>query len=520
MIIIEREYITLKGSDDLPQDIYKKFVRQLLLNYLLGSSIAVLGVGGIFIFSTLDLSFAEKNVMVFILLFSILFMITGEYLIFRKHIKKIKHIFHMDDPTYLECQSAFYYVHRFPFLTVRRILGPHLLGLSVPAGTLALISIQLGWLTLPVHYILLAFIGALLIAGMHAFIEYFLTARAIQPVLDILQNTTRKNFSLPLTLDGDVLVSIKTKFLISSLFIGIFPVLLFSLATQVRLDVQVIELEYWSWAILILAVAGAFSAYGSYLLFRDIIHPINTLLKGMKDVRENHLSPAKELYGDEFSSVIKGFNMMVDGLKERNETNRLLLESFYQTLSTALDARDPYTAGHSLRVSEFSLLIGKQAGLDLIQMEQLKNAALLHDIGKIGIRDEVLLKDGKLTEEEFRQIKLHPLLGANILEQVLPKEAIASLIPGVRNHHERYDGFGYPDQLVGIQIPIFGRIIAVADAFDAMTSDRPYRKGMSITKALSVLESGKGTQWDPYFVEIFVKIIQNRENRLPVASSG
>jgi HD-GYP domain-containing protein (c-di-GMP phosphodiesterase class II) len=257
---------------------------------------------------------------------------------------------------------------------------------------------------MPPNYVLYATIGALLIAGMHAFIEYFLTTRAIQPVLASLQKFSKNVHRQPLSLEEDVLVSIRKKFLLSALFIGIFPVLLFSLATQVRLDEMHLEdyfPDFWNWAIIIFLVAAAFSSFGAFLLFRDIIQPINTLLKGMKNVKENQLVPAKELYGDEFSNVISGFNSMVQGLKERNETNRLPLESFYQTLSTALDARDPYTAGHSLRVSEL----------------------------------------------------LHPVLGANILEQVLPKEAMAQLIPGVRSHHERFDGYGYPDRLSGIEIP-------------------------------------------------------------------
>ncbi|MCA1319058.1 HD domain-containing protein [Bacillus tianshenii] len=504
------------------QNIYHHFVRHLLLNYLIGSSIAVLGVGGILIFSTLDLSFIEIRVMFFILFTSAMVMGICEYIVFRKHTKIIRNILCSKYPTYIECKLAFIHTHRFPLLTVKRIIGPHFLGLSIPAITLALICIRLEWLDMPRDYVVYASIGALLIAGMHAFIEYFLTTRAIQPVLASLQDFSKEVHGQPLSLEGDVLVSIRTKFLLSALFIGIFPVLLFSLATQVRLDEMHLEdnlPDFWNWAFIILLVAAIFSSFGAFLLFRDIIQPINTLLKGMKDVKENQLVPAKELYGDEFSNVISGFNSMVHGLKERNETNRLLLESFYQTLSTALDARDPYTAGHSLRVSEFSILIGRKANLSLEQLEQLKNTALLHDIGKIGVRDDVLLKDGKLTDEEFDQIKLHPVLGANILEQVLPKEAMSKLIPGVRSHHERFDGYGYPDQLSGTDIPLFGRIIAVADAYDAMTSDRPYRNGMTTSRALSILQSGKGTQWDPEFVDCFLAIMEEREGNALIASS-
>ncbi|KPB04222.1 HD domain-containing phosphohydrolase [Bacillus sp. CHD6a] len=487
---------------------YTRFVKQLVINYILGSSIAVLGVGGILIFSTLNLSHSEINIMISILLTSAFIMVLCELFAFHKQLQPIKFILTKTDQTYADYQKAFLHIQRFPMLTVKRIIGPHLLGLSVPAITFAIICIQTGLLNMPFRYVLLASLGAVLIAGMHAFIEYFLTVRAIRPVLDCLQEATQNIYHLALSLHGDIIVSLRTKFLVSALFIGIFPVLLFSLATEVRFETLTLEVDFWNWGILILFIAAVFSSFGAFLLFKDILQPITQLLKGMQDVENNHLAFAKELYSDEFSQVIQGFNSMVQGLEERNETNRLLMESFYQTLSTALDARDPYTAGHSLRVSRYSVLIGQKAGLPPQQLELLKNAALLHDIGKIGVKDEILLKDGKLSDMEFEEIKRHPLLGATILSQVQPKEAMAPLIPGVRNHHERFDGYGYPDKLIGHNIPLFGRIIAVADAFDAMTSDRPYRKGMKMEKALSILESGKGTQWDPEFVDIFIKLME------------
>lgn len=511
MIIIELEIFSDKGRDFLHQQTYTRFVKQLVINYILGSSIAVLGVGGILIFSTLNLSLSEINIMISILLTSAFIMVLCELIAFHKQLQPIKIILTKTDHTYADYQKAFLHIQRFPILTVKRIIGPHLLGLSVPAITLAIICIQTGLLNMPFRYVVLASLGAVLIAGMHAFIEYFLTVRAIRPVLNCLQEATQNIYHLALSIHGDIIVSLRTKFLVSALFIGIFPVLLFSLATEVRFETLTLEVDFWNWGILILFIAAVFSSFGAFLLFKDILQPITQLLKGMQDVENNHLAPAKELYSDEFSQVIQGFNSMVQGLEERNETNRLLMESFYQTLSTTLDARDPYTAGHSLRVSRYSVLIGQNAGLPPQQLELLKNAALLHDIGKIGVKDEILLKDGKLSDMEFEEIKRHPLLGATILSQVQPKQAMAPLIPGVRNHHERFDGFGYPDKLNGHDIPLFGRIIAVADAFDAMTSDRPYRNGMKKEKALSILESGRGTQWDPEFVDIFIMLMEKEQ---------
>ncbi|QFT88667.1 Cyclic di-GMP phosphodiesterase response regulator RpfG [Bacillus sp. THAF10] len=493
--------------------IYSQFIKRLIINYLIGSSIAVLGVGSVLIFTTLDLSEQETYMMATILIVSAAIMFICELSYFHHQLKPVKKIFSFATPSVEQYHAAFVHLQRFPLLTVKRILGPHLLGLSVPAVLLVLISIKFNFIELPYKYVIFACLGAVLIAGMHAFIEYFLTIKAIQPILISIQEKAQETFHSKITLNGDIIVSLRSKFLVGALFVGIFPVLLFSLATQVRFEVVLLSINFWSWAFFILLIATGFSIFGAFLLFRDIIKPINQLVTGMEKVKDNDLSTTNELYSDEFSKVIKGFNSMVTGLQERNEINRLLLESFYQTLSTTLDARDPYTAGHSLRVSQYSLEIGRRANLSDIELECLKNTALLHDIGKIGIRDSVLLKDGKLTDEEFEQIKKHPALGATILGQVQPKEAMSPLIPGVRSHHERYDGRGYPDRLSGEDIPVFGRIIAVADAFDAMTSDRPYRKGMNMDKALNILIDGKGTQWDPFFVDIFYSIMSEKSRK-------
>ncbi len=196
---------------------------------------------------------------------------------------------------------------------------------------------------------------------------------------------------------------------------------------------------------------------------------------------------------------------MLSGLQTQAARNSQLVDSYFATLAAALDARDPYTAGHSLRVAEYAVKIGELAQLPEERIDELRKSALLHDIGKIGIRDAVLLKEGRLTDEEWQQVKQHPVLGEAILKQVEPADAMAPYLPGVRSHHERYDGRGYPDGLAGEEIPLFGRIIAVADAFDAMTSDRPYRKGLARDRAIDILERGRGTQWDPYFAGLLVQ---------------
>ncbi len=170
-------------------------------------------------------------------------------------------------------------------------------------------------------------------------------------------------------------------------------------------------------------------------------------------------------------------------------------------LTGAIDAKDPFTRGHSARVRRMSLEMGLEMGFDEQRLEGLIFGALLHDIGMIGIRDEVIRKQGPLTPEEYAHIQKHPLIGAKILEGI---RFFEDKIPMVRNHHERFDGSGYPDGLAGKAIPLEVRIISVADAFDAMTSMRPYRKSLTREDALKELKKFKGKQFDPEVLEIFL----------------
>jgi putative nucleotidyltransferase with HDIG domain len=179
-------------------------------------------------------------------------------------------------------------------------------------------------------------------------------------------------------------------------------------------------------------------------------------------------------------------------------------ESFLATvkaLAQAVDAKDSYTAGHSSRVTLYATVIAEELGLDEEQIRRVRLAGLLHDVGKIGIRDSVLGKPGQLTDEEFAIMKSHPSVGGNILK---PVAQLADIIPGVVSHHERYDGKGYPQGLRGEDIPLLGRIIGVADAFDAMTSDRVYRPRLSDEVALGELKKHSGTQFDSRVVKAFL----------------
>ena len=174
------------------------------------------------------------------------------------------------------------------------------------------------------------------------------------------------------------------------------------------------------------------------------------------------------------------------------------------SLAGAIDAKDPYTKNHSTSVSRYSEALARAINLPEDEVERIKLGALLHDVGKIGIPESVLKKPDKLSNEEWEIMKQHPTIGA---EKVLePNEALRDLIPIVKYHHERIDGKGYPENLKDEDIPLAARIVSVADAYHALISDRPYRKGMTVEKACSILKEGAGTQWDSYLVRSFISI--------------
>ncbi|MFD2806770.1 HD-GYP domain-containing protein [Litchfieldia salsa] len=450
----------------------------------------------------------EKGYMAMVLLSSLLIMLPIEYLKFTRDLRPISDIFHNENHSISTIQTVFNYIHRYPIITFKRIMGPHLLGLSIPASIMCYIFIKIELLIIPFQYIFLAMIGAILVAGMHGIIELFLTIKAIQPLLKYLEEYSIKKFNHGISLEGQMVLSIKKKFQLSFLYITAFPILLFSLATQVRLNVISLSgVHYWNWANFIIILALTFAFFGAKLLYSDLNQPITQLQNSMKKVQEGNLSKTDDIYSDEFSGLVNGFNHMVDAIKLRDLKNQQMFESFLESLSTALDARDPYTAGHSVRVAGYSFEIGKRAGLSNEELSLLKKSALIHDIGKIGVSDSILLKDGKLDDIEFAAIQKHPEIGAKILTQVQEFSELDPLIEGVLYHHERFDGKGYPRGLKGLDIPLYGRIIAVADAYDAMTSDRPYRKGMDKEKALHIISNGSGTQWDAELAQLFIEFM-------------
>jgi putative two-component system response regulator len=206
-----------------------------------------------------------------------------------------------------------------------------------------------------------------------------------------------------------------------------------------------------------------------------------------------------------------GLESMV--VQRTSQVHRLTL-SVIQSLITALEARDPYTDGHSRRVAWLGLQLGRAAGLSVRDQEILQIAGMFHDLGKIGIREAVLAKAGPLSEQEYSHIKGHPDIGVRVLE---PLSEFRDALPAIRHHHEHYNGNGYPCSLSGDRIPAGARILAIVDAFDAMTSDRPYRTGMTAAEALAHLNHGAGTQFDPYLVRIFLSMAERGTlHRIPL----
>lgn len=195
---------------------------------------------------------------------------------------------------------------------------------------------------------------------------------------------------------------------------------------------------------------------------------------------------------------------LVHKFNQEEIINHNHLMEMVTSLAGAIDAKDPYTKGHSTSVSRYAEALARAVNLPEHEVERIKIGALLHDVGKIGIPENVLKKPGKLTDEEWEIMKQHPTIGA---EKVLaPNEALRDLIPIVKYHHERLDGKGYPEQLKGNEIPLAARIVSVADAYHALVSDRPYRKGMPIEKACAILKEGAGIQWDADLVRQFISI--------------
>lgn len=252
---------------------------------------------------------------------------------------------------------------------------------------------------------------------------------------------------------------------------------------------------------------------------RRITNPLSVLTESSRAIAKGDFSQRVHLMSrTEIGELAQTFNTMseelehfVEDLKRAAEENRALFMGSIQMLAGAVDEKDPYTRGHSDRVTRYSLLIAKELGLPASFMETLQISAQLHDVGKIGIEDHILKKPGALTEEEFEVMKTHTTKGANILR---PVPQLAEMLPGIELHHEALDGRGYPYGLKGEQIPLLARVIAVADTFDALTTNRPYQQAHTPEQALEIIKNIAGKRLDPEAVNALLAVYERGEIRI------
>jgi HD-GYP domain-containing protein (c-di-GMP phosphodiesterase class II) len=271
-------------------------------------------------------------------------------------------------------------------------------------------------------------------------------------------------------------------------------------------------------------IAIAFSIFVGIWAARRLTTPLNVLTESSRTIAGGDFKHRVRLKSrTEFGELAQTFNTMtddleqfVDDLKKAAEENRTLFLNSIQMLAGAVDEKDPYTRGHSDRVTRYSVLIATEMGLKEEDIEKIRVSAQLHDVGKIGIEDRILKKPGALTPEEFEIMKTHTTKGAAILR---PVEALKDMLPGIELHHESLDGRGYPHGLKGEQIPLMPRIIMVADTFDAMTTNRPYQAAMDPEYVIRIINSLAATKFDPTVVAAMTKVFETGKLRIHRAAT-
>jgi len=266
-----------------------------------------------------------------------------------------------------------------------------------------------------------------------------------------------------------------------------------------RAFAAVTQMAQTSWLVAALAVALAVVA--AILAANALSRPVRALAESVRRMSEGDLSQRVDVPGTfELAELAEGFNHMggeleksIEKLKLAARENQELFLNSIRALAAAVDAKDPYTRGHSERVARYSVAIARHLGLPADEVKKVRIAALLHDVGKIGIDDRILRKPTALTDEEFEVMKLHPVKGALIMGQI---PQLKWIIPGMKYHHEKWDGTGYPEGLRSDEIPMLARIISVADTFDAMTTTRPYQKAMRSDYVVSRIKTFAGSRYD------------------------
>ena len=270
----------------------------------------------------------------------------------------------------------------------------------------------------------------------------------------------------------------------------------------------------------LLAWLAVFVSMGlSILSARRITSPLQVLAQSSQAIARGdfsqrvHLKTRTEIgeLATTFNTMSEELEQFVEDLKRAAEENKALFMGSIQMLAGAVDEKDPYTRGHSDRVTKYSLMIASEMGLDPGFLEILRVSAQLHDVGKIGIEDRILKKPGALTPEEFEIMKTHTTKGANILR---PVPQLREMLPGIELHHEALDGRGYPYGLKGDDIPLLARVIAVADTFDALTTNRPYQKAHDSVEALRIIQNVSGKRLDPKAVAALLAVFERGEIRI------
>ena len=255
-------------------------------------------------------------------------------------------------------------------------------------------------------------------------------------------------------------------------------------------------------------IAGLLTIFIGIFFAKKLTHPVRELADGAHRIAFGDFSQRIDVKSrTELGDLGNSFNMMTDqierfigDLQRSAQENRELFIGTVKALAAAIDGKDPYTRGHSERVSRFSMAIAQRLGLSDEEVEKIRISALLHDVGKISIDDKILKKPAALTDEEYDIMKGHPQKGYKIMSQI---PAMKEFLPGMYMHHEMVNGKGYPQGLTGDEIPLMGKIVAVADTFDAMTTDRPYQKAMNFDDAVARIESFVGTRYDAVVVAAF-----------------
>ena len=276
--------------------------------------------------------------------------------------------------------------------------------------------------------------------------------------------------------------------------------------------IQLMDDKYERNILLMFAIGGAILfLFIWWVIHTNLIRPIYSLLRVTKAISKGKLDRrVKEASSYEVARLGRAVNTMADSIQELLEEQELAYMQAMQSLAKALETKDKYTAGHSGRVASYSVKLGHRLGLAQEQLTLLKQGALMHDLGKIGIPDTILNKPGALNDHEYEQMKAHPTMTATIMK---PLKRFKEFTDIAAWHHERWDGKGYPSGLAGEDIPLLARIVAIADTWDAMTGDRVYRKGMTVEKSLSILDEEKDFgQWDPSLIREFIALIEDEEN--------